>query len=83
MPELTPAALAEIMRACAGEAAGDLHDEILDVEFASLGYDSLALLETTGRIQQAYGVRLDDDVASATTPRTFLALVNEAIASAE
>lgn len=80
MSELTLAELTEIMRVCAGEAAGDLHDEMLDVDFAALGYDSLALLETAGRIQQVYGVRLDDDVACASTPRTFLALVNEAIA---
>lgn len=81
MSELTLAALTDIMRVCTGEAAEiDLHDEILDVEFAALGYDSLALLETAGRIQQVYGVRLDDDVAQANTPRILLALVNKAIA---
>ena len=82
MHELTLAALTEIMRVCTGEAAEiDLHDENLDVEFAALGYDSLALLETAGRIQQVYGVRLDDDgVAQASTPRALLALANKAIA---
>lgn len=81
MPELTLAALTEILRVCAGEAAEiDLHGDILDVEFTALGYDSLALLETAGRIQQKYGVRLDDDlVAMASTPRTLLAVANKAI----
>ncbi|MBC2876893.1 MULTISPECIES: acyl carrier protein [Streptomyces] len=64
------------------ESAGELDftgrpEEALDLTFAELGCDSLALLETAARIQQEYGVVLDDDAATATeTPRALLAAVN-------
>lgn len=55
----------------------DLGGDILDTPFEDLGYDSLALLETTARIAREYGLQFDDDAASAAvTPREFLALVN-------
>jgi act minimal PKS acyl carrier protein len=62
----------------AGEAEDvDLDGDILDVEFSDLGYDSLAMLETAGRITREFGVRLDDEATvAATTPRKLLDLVN-------
>lgn len=70
--------LKRILRECAGESDGvDLDDDILDVEFEALGYDSLALLETAGQLGHEYGVELDDDATtSARTPRDLLAMVN-------
>lgn len=57
----------------------DLGGDILDTPFEDLGYDSLALLETTARITREYRLQFDDDAAvSAETPREFLALVNAA-----
>ncbi|WP_424184795.1 acyl carrier protein [Actinokineospora sp. G85] len=51
----------------------DLTSNILDVEFDTLGYDSLALLETASRIEREYGIEFDEALLSeATTPRAFL-----------
>jgi act minimal PKS acyl carrier protein len=73
-----------IMRACAGEDESvNLDGDITDVPFADLGYDSLALLETVGRLEREYRVKLADDlVAGPATPREFLVAVNAALASA-
>lgn len=55
------------------QAGGDIHD----ITFTDLGYDSLALLETSSRIEREWGVSLDDDtVTAAPTPRALLAEVN-------
>lgn len=78
--ELTVTRLMTIMRTCAGEGAVQ-SDDLQDVEFGDLGYDSLAVLETAAHVQREYGVRLvDDEVFEAKTPRDFLNLVNSAIA---
>ncbi|ABD13495.1 actinorhodin polyketide synthase [Frankia sp. CcI156] len=70
--------LRRVLREGAGAEEGiDLDGDILDTSFESLGYDSLALLETTSRIANEYGVKLSDDAAtSARTPRELLELVN-------
>ncbi|GAA2898770.1 acyl carrier protein [Streptosporangium fragile] len=80
MEKLTVTRLMEIMRECAGEGEGlAVTDDVLDVEFGDLGYDSLAMLETAGRIERDHGIRLaDDQVTEAKTPRAFLALVHDA-----
>ena len=71
--------LRTILRESAGTAEGvDLDGDILDTGFDELGYDSIALLETVGRITRDYRVTVDDDAAvTARTPRELLALVNE------
>jgi act minimal PKS acyl carrier protein len=70
--------LRRLLRECAGAAEGvDLDGDILDTDFADLGYDSLALLETGSRIEREWLVRLGDDaVMSTRTPRALLAVVN-------
>ena len=51
----------------------DLEGDILDMEFSDIGYDSLALLETTSRIEREYRIELDESLAGdATTPRALL-----------
>lgn len=61
-----------------GSASGR---DITDLEFAVLGYDSLALLETSGRIEREYAVALDESwLMQARTPRELIRYVNEAIA---
>jgi act minimal PKS acyl carrier protein len=64
------------------EAAGtdenvDLDGDITDLDFQDLGYESLALLETAGRIERTYGISLDEDALfAARTPRLLIDLVN-------
>lgn len=74
--EFTLDDLRRILREGAG-ADVDLDADIAETEFVELGYESLALLETSGRIEREYGIRLDDDAfLSATTPRALVDLVN-------
>ncbi|MFD0206397.1 MULTISPECIES: acyl carrier protein [Saccharothrix] len=77
-PTITLDDLRRILRQSAGADEGvDLDGDILDLEFADLGYDSLALMETASRITREYGIALDDEAAlTATTPRRLLAVVN-------
>ncbi|MEU9558359.1 acyl carrier protein [Streptomyces fumanus] len=71
-----------ILRESAGEdEAVDLSGDIADVPFTDLGYDSLALLEVTGRITRDYEVTIpEEDLDGAETPRAFVDLVNSALA---
>lgn len=83
MSELTIDKLTRIMRTCAGEDESvSLDGDIYDVPFSDLGYDSLALMETTARVEREFGLSLPDDVATATTPRDFLDAVNRHIDAA-
>ncbi|WP_121748945.1 acyl carrier protein [Streptomyces sp. E2N166] len=72
----------EVLRRILLEGAGadegvDLDGDILDTDFEELGYESLALLETAGRIEREYGIALDDDVFTDNpTPRGLIAAVN-------
>ncbi|WP_410632791.1 acyl carrier protein [Amycolatopsis sp. cmx-4-83] len=72
--------LMRILREGSGETEEPAGDPA-GVEFADLGYDSLALLETAGRIEREYGLTLDESaLAEATTPRALVELVNEHLA---
>ncbi|MFD8492872.1 acyl carrier protein [Amycolatopsis sp. NPDC059657] len=83
MAKMTLGELTGLLRECAGEAEGvDLDGEVLDTEFDELGYDSLALLQVTGRIEREYGITLaDDTVSEAHTPRLLLDVVNESLSA--
>jgi act minimal PKS acyl carrier protein len=74
--------LREIMRACAGvDESVDLSGAIGDRSFADLGYDSLAVLETAAKVENALGILIPDDVAEKlTTPQSFVAYVNAQMA---
>lgn len=76
--EVTLDDLKRILREGAGTDENvDLDGEVLDTEFAELGYDSLALLETAARISREYGITVEDDVVtSARTPLDLLKIVN-------
>jgi act minimal PKS acyl carrier protein len=84
MAEMTLRDLITLLRECAGEADGtDLDGDVLDVPFTDLGYDSLAVLQTTGRIERDYDIRMSDDAAAeAHTPRLLLAFINESLSAA-
>ncbi len=74
--------LKRIVREGAGEEGESLHGDVLDVPFADLGYDSVAMLETVSRIEREYGLALADEVAAeARTPRQMLDVVNEAFSA--
>ena len=84
MNKLTAEQLFEIITQCAGEDESVSFDGAsLDVKFNDLGYDSLALLETAGRISRDFDIQLSDDAVTDTrTPRSLLELVNKSIAEA-
>jgi act minimal PKS acyl carrier protein len=80
--ELTLDDLTTALQQSAGQANTDnLDGSVLDVTFEDLGYDSVALLETCGRIEREQGIQLDDcTVEDAKTPRALLILINEQLA---
>jgi act minimal PKS acyl carrier protein len=70
--------LKNALRAAAGEDESvDLNSDILDTEFAELGYDSLAILETVSHVERGWGVQLpEEEVADKQTPRALIEFVN-------
>ncbi|MET9083505.1 acyl carrier protein [Streptomyces sp. NPDC090075] len=75
--------LRRILLESAGSEEGvDLYGDIEDSDFEELGYESLALLETGGRIEREFGVSLDDvNLSDITTPRALVAAVNELLSA--
>ncbi|AJF67760.1 MULTISPECIES: acyl carrier protein [Streptomyces] len=72
-----------LLEAAGADEGVDLDGDILDTEFELLGYESLALLETGGRIEREYGITLDDDaLTDAVTPRALIDAVNAQFAAA-
>lgn len=66
-----------LLESAGADESVDLDADILDAEFAELGYESLALMETGSRIEREYGITLDDlALVDAATPRALLDLVN-------
>lgn len=76
--EFTITDLKRILLEGAGAEEGvDLDGDILDTDFEELGYESLALLETGGRIEREYGISLDDDIFTDNrTPRALVVAIN-------
>ncbi|WP_317441808.1 acyl carrier protein [Streptomyces collinus] len=84
MKHLELSELTALLRECAGEEEGvDLDGDVLDTPFIDLGYDSLAMLQTTGRIERDYEVTLDEAIDGTWTPRAFLAAVDSALTARE
>jgi act minimal PKS acyl carrier protein len=77
--------LRRILRESAGEGDGaDLDVATIDTEFIELGYESLALLETGGRIEREFGIKLDDSTLfDSATPRDLIDAVNEQLSVLE
>ncbi|MEV3853804.1 acyl carrier protein [Streptomyces sp. NPDC050095] len=77
--------LRRVLREAAGADEGvDLDGDILDSEFEALGYESLALLETGGRIEREWGITLDDDtLVEARTPAALIDAVNSLLSAAQ
>ncbi|MEU6057068.1 acyl carrier protein [Streptomyces sp. NPDC047097] len=76
--------LTTLLRECGGEdETARLDGDVLDLTFTDLGYDSVAVLETTSRIERDYGLALDEEaISEADTPRKYLALVNGTLTAA-
>jgi act minimal PKS acyl carrier protein len=70
--------LKRFMRESAGEDEQlNLDGEVLDRTFEELGYDSLALMETTSRIERELEVALpEDELAGIATLRQYVGFVN-------
>ncbi|QKW21662.1 acyl carrier protein [Kitasatospora sp. NA04385] len=82
MSQMTLDELTTLLRECAGEDESvDLSGDVLDTPLDDLGYDSLAVLQTTGRIEREYDIELaEDTVAEAHTPRLLLEFINASLA---
>ena len=81
MSEFTMDDLRRVMQEAAGENR-HLEGDVLDQPFTELGYDSLALLEAAARVERSFGVQIgDDDIADVGTPRDFIQLFNDRLAS--
>jgi acyl carrier protein len=78
MSSITIEELKSIMGRCVGDDESiDLDGDLLDTPFLTLGYDSLALLETATIIKREYGVAIaDDELNDLETPGALLDKVN-------
>ena len=83
MSALTLEGLKEILNEAAGEDdTFKPGQDISDIPFLELGFDSLALLETVALIKRKHGVAVaDDELAYIETPRQLLDKVNGQIAA--
>ena len=81
MSRMTIDDLRRVLIECAGETDDNsLSGDIQDTDFETLGYDSLALMESAARITAEYGVDIPDErIAELRTPREVLDLVNGAL----
>ena len=61
----------------------DINDDVLDIEFVDLGYDSLALLEVAGQVSRKYSVPMPDNAPEyMLTPRAAIEFINGLLATA-
>lgn len=82
-PLFTTDDLIRILRESAGiDEAGSLDGPALDSSFEDLGYDSLALMETSSKIKREFGVELpEEQMALDRTPKALVNAVREALAA--
>ncbi len=73
--------LSALLQAC-GHEGTELDSGTLDVPFFDLGFDSLAMLQTTALVEHDYEITLPEEaVDEADTPRRYVDLVNAALAA--
>ncbi|MEW1639548.1 phosphopantetheine-binding protein [Streptomyces sp. NPDC093801] len=75
--------LTRILRIWGGEEeCVELTEDVQDLYWDELGYDSLSVLQTTGSIERKFDVLLDGELLErGDTPRRFLELVNRVLGS--
>jgi act minimal PKS acyl carrier protein len=80
--EFTIKDLRRILHETSGESDyADVDASTVDTNFAQLGYDSLALLETGRRIERELGITVDDSTLfNSATPRALIEAVNAQLA---
>ncbi|GAB3440663.1 acyl carrier protein [Actinophytocola sediminis] len=78
MSPFTVAELGDTIATCLGTDSGTaITESTVDVSFAELGYDSLAVYELMTRLQDDVGIEVsDDDIDTLTTPRLVIEFVN-------
>jgi act minimal PKS acyl carrier protein len=83
--EFTIKDLRRILHEASGESDGtDVDAGTVDSDFVQLGYDSLALLETSNRIEREFRIKLDDSTLfDSATPRALIRAVNAQLAVPE
>jgi act minimal PKS acyl carrier protein len=83
MENFTVTDLTRIIRAAAGEDEElDLDSNVLELSFADLGYDSLAVMETASRVEREFDVLLPEaEMSDIETPKEFIAFVNEQLST--
>lgn len=76
--------LVRVMRAAAGEdESASLEGDISETSFVDLGYDSLAVIETTSRIEREFGLTIpEEEMAEIDTPGQLVDFVNNRLATA-
>lgn len=81
MKQLTLDDLKNALRAAAGEAETlDDSGDLLEAPFSEMGYDSLAVMETTAQVERMLGIELpEEETAELKTPREYLDFVNARI----
>ncbi len=73
--------LRRILREGAGDS-GALDGDIAEVSFSDLGYDSLAVLELSSRVEREFHITISDDVMQdQRTPGAVVAYVNSLLAT--
>jgi minimal PKS acyl carrier protein len=83
MMEFTLDDVMRLLRECGGDAQDTLERDMADTSFEDLGYDSLAVLELTARIEQEFAVVIPDDaVSKMATPQAAIDYVNARLATA-
>ncbi|MFB0632475.1 acyl carrier protein [Streptomyces sp. AB3(2024)] len=83
MDRLELTELARILRIWGGEEeCVELSEDVQDLYWDELGYDSLSVLQAIGSIERKYDVLLDGELLErADTPRSFLRCVNRVLRS--
>ncbi|HEX9336765.1 MAG TPA: acyl carrier protein [Pseudonocardiaceae bacterium] len=70
-----------ILIACAGGDTDVSNGDISGVSFETLGYDSLALIETAATLKRVHGVVIpDEQLTEVRNPGELLSLINDRIA---
>ncbi|MEU7213470.1 SRPBCC family protein [Streptomyces sp. NPDC044989] len=84
MAELTLDELKRFLLSAAGDDESvELSGDILHVRLVDLGFDSLAVIDTLGRLERHFGVKLPEEATTEVeTPADLLAAVNRQVAEA-
>jgi minimal PKS acyl carrier protein len=83
MTEFTLDDVMRLLRECGGDAQETAEHDVSGTSFEDLGYDSLAVLELTARIEQEFAVVIPDDaVSTMATPQAAIDYVNARLTTA-